>query len=108
MFRRIRRLPYFKILAVVQLALLARRHLGALTPVERRRMADLARRGHRLTPAERPELRTLALKLEPRAFAGAAADHVVAAAAARSGRSALSDSQRPRVVAVALSATASV
>ena len=76
MFRRIRRLPYFKFLAIVQLALLARRHLGALTPAERKRMADLARRGHRLTPAERSELRTLALKLEPHAFAGAAAHHL--------------------------------
>jgi len=73
MFRTIRRLPYFKLLAIVQLALLARRHIGALTPAERKRLADLTRRGHRLTPGERSELRTLALKLEPRAFAGAAA-----------------------------------
>ncbi len=71
-----RRLPFLKFLAIVQLALLARRHLGALTPAERRRMADLARRARRLTPAERVELRALALKLEPRAFAGAAANHV--------------------------------
>ena len=43
MFRMIRRLPFFKVVAIVQLALLARRHLGALTPDERRRMAALAR-----------------------------------------------------------------
>jgi hypothetical protein len=73
MFRMIKRMPYFKLVAIIQLALLARRHLGALTPAERKRMSDLARRGHRLTPAERSELRTLALKLEPRAFAGSAA-----------------------------------
>src|SRR5829696_1942676 len=76
MFRTIRRLPYFKVLAIVQLALLARRHLGALTPDERRRMADLAKRARRLTPAERSELRGLAMKLEPQAFAGAAAHHL--------------------------------
>src|ERR687893_270939 len=76
MFRMIRRLPFFKLVAIVQLALLARRHLGALTPDERRRMADLARHARQLTPAERDELRTLAIKLEPRAFAGAAANHL--------------------------------
>jgi hypothetical protein len=73
MFRMIKRLPFFKLVAIVQLALLARRHIGALTPVERKRMADLARRGHRLSAAERSELRTLAMKLEPQAFAGSAA-----------------------------------
>lgn len=76
MFRMIRRLPFFKLVAVVQLALLARRHLGALTAAERKRMAELARHPRRLTPAQRTELRDLALKLEPRAFAGAAADHL--------------------------------
>jgi hypothetical protein len=73
MFRTIRRLPYFKLVAIVQLALLARRHLGVLTPAERRRLAELARHPRHLTPAERGELRMLALKLEPRAFASAAA-----------------------------------
>jgi hypothetical protein len=76
MFRSIRRLPYFKILAIAQIALLARRHLTALSPTERRRMAELARRGRTLTPAERHEFIDLASKLEPRAFAVAAADHV--------------------------------
>jgi hypothetical protein len=75
MFRSIRRLPFFKVLAVVQVALLARRHLTALSPVERRRMAELARRGRKLTPAERHEFIGLAAKLEPRAFAVAAADN---------------------------------
>ena len=76
MFRTIRRMPFLKVLAVVQLALLARRHLGALTPPERKRMAELARHARQLTPAERSELRGLALKLEPHAFAGAAVDHL--------------------------------
>ncbi len=74
MFGAARRLPFFKVLSVVQLALLARRHLQALRPDERRRMGELARHGHRLTPDERAELRELAVKLEPRAFAGAIAD----------------------------------
>ena len=74
MFGAARRLPFFKVLSVVQLALLARRHLHALTPVERHRLAELARHGRHLTPSERAELRELATKLEPRAFAGAIAD----------------------------------
>lgn len=74
MFGAARRLPFFKVLAIVQLALLARRHLHGLSPSERRRMAELARRGRRLTPTERTELRELAGKLQPRAFAGAIAD----------------------------------
>jgi hypothetical protein len=76
MFRTVRRLPLFKLIAVVQLALLARRHLGALTPAERHRMADLARHGHHLTRDERAELRRLASKLEAGAFAAAAADRL--------------------------------
>ena len=76
MFRTIRRLPYFKVLAVVQVALLARRHLGLLSRDERHRMLDLTRRGHTLSPSERRELRELAMKLEPGAFAMLAADRV--------------------------------
>ena len=76
MFRTIRRMPFFKIVAVVQIALLARRHLERAHADERRRLAELARRPHTLTAAERRELVDLALKLEPRAFAGAAADHL--------------------------------
>jgi hypothetical protein len=74
MFGAARRLPFLKVLAVVQLALLARRHMRALSPVERRRMAELARKGRSLSPAEKAELRDLATRLEPRAFAGAVAD----------------------------------
>jgi hypothetical protein len=72
----IKRLPYFKILAVAQIALLARRHLRGLTRADRRRLTELARRGTRLTPAERTELRALVVKMEPRAFALDAANHM--------------------------------
>ncbi len=66
----------FKVIAIVQLALLARRHLGAVTPAERRRAAELVRRARRLTPEERRELTAIASKLDARAFAGAAADRL--------------------------------
>ena len=72
----IKRLPFFKILAIGQVALLVRRHLRGLSRDERRRLAELARRGTKLTPAERAELRTLVGKLEPRAFAIGAANHI--------------------------------
>jgi hypothetical protein len=74
MFRTLRRMPFLKVLAIAKLALLARRHLGNLEPHERRRLGQLVRRGHRLDPAERDELRHLAGKLDPRAFAFATAD----------------------------------
>ena len=74
MFRAVRTLPWFRVLAIAKLALTARRHMRNLTPVERRRMAALARRGHRLAPHERDELRGLVARLEPRVFAAAAAD----------------------------------
>ena len=76
MFRTVRALPFFKILAIAQVALLVRRHLVVLTPMERRRMAELARHGHHLSADERHELYDLVMKLEPRAFAVSAADYV--------------------------------
>jgi hypothetical protein len=66
-------LPWFRVVAIAQTALLARKHLQALSPDERRRLADLIRRSRGLSPAERDELRRLVLKLEPRAFAATAA-----------------------------------
>jgi hypothetical protein len=72
----IKRLPFFKILAVAQLALLARRHLHGLTRDDKRRLVELARRGTKLTAAERTELRGLVAKMEPRAFAVGAADRM--------------------------------
>ena len=41
-------------------------------------MAELVRHPHTLTAAERRELGNLALKLEPRVFAGKAVDHLLA------------------------------
>jgi hypothetical protein len=71
--RAAKQLPIFRLLAVAQLALLARRHLRGLTRADRRRLVQLVRRGRSLTPAERTELRVIAGKFEPRAFALAAA-----------------------------------
>jgi hypothetical protein len=73
MLRTLRHIPLFKVIAILQLALLARRHLGALTSADRRRAAELVRHSRHLTPAERHELIRLASKLEPAAFAGAVA-----------------------------------
>jgi hypothetical protein len=74
MFRTLRHMPFFKVLAIAKLALLARRHLGNLDPGDRRRLGQLVRRGHRLSASEREELRRLVGKLEPRALAWATAD----------------------------------
>jgi hypothetical protein len=72
----IKRLPFFKILAIAQVALLARRHLRGLTRDDKRRLVELARRGTNLTPAERTELRGLVAKMDPGAFALGAANHI--------------------------------
>ncbi len=69
MLRTMRKLPVFRIVALAQVGLLARRHLGALSPVERRRLFELSRHPHRLSGAERRELQRIAAKLEPRTFA---------------------------------------
>jgi hypothetical protein len=76
MLRWMRQIPFFKLLAIAQMLLLARRHLRGLTAADRHRLAELARHGRHLTPAERDELRRLVSKLEPRAFAYAAANRV--------------------------------
>ncbi len=74
MFRLLRRMPFFKVMAVARTALLARHHLQRLDATDRRRLAELVRRGRRLSPAERDDLRRLLAKLGPREFAFAAAD----------------------------------
>lgn len=76
MFRLARQLPFFKVLAVAEIALLVRRHLKRLDGADRRRLAELVRRGRSLDPAEREELRRLVGRLEPGAFAAAAADAI--------------------------------
>ena len=74
----LRRLPVFKLLAIAEIALLARDHLGRLEPQERRRLVELVRKGRgrarKLSDAEREELAALVAKAEPRRFAGLAAD----------------------------------
>jgi hypothetical protein len=69
MFRTMRKLPMFRLVALAQVGLLARRHLAALNAKERRRLLELGRRPHRLSAKERAELKRIAAKLEPRAFA---------------------------------------
>lgn len=71
-----RRLPIFKVIAVAQVAMLARRHLQNLGPGEARRLTELMRRRRSLSVAEQDELRALTAKLDPKAFAGAAADQL--------------------------------
>jgi hypothetical protein len=71
-----RQLPILRLLVVAKLALLARRHLRGLSPVDRGRLFELARRGPGLSHPERRELRALAAKLQPGAFAAAAANQL--------------------------------
>ena len=74
----LKRLPVLKLLAVGEIALLARTHLAKLTPDERRRFVTLLREGRgrpsHLSHAERDELAALVQKAEPRLFAGLVAD----------------------------------
>lgn len=68
----LRNLPFFKLLALVQVAILAGRHYRHLQADERRRIVELARRGKSTTPQEREELRTLVDKIDLRGLAGGA------------------------------------
>ena len=70
------RLPFFKFLAVAQIARLAGRHYQHLDAAERRRMTALLRKGTRATPAERRELRALVAKIDLRGLAGGAASRL--------------------------------
>ena len=74
MLKTVRRIPVFKLLAAAELAIVARRHVQRLTPKERRRLLELISRGHRLTAAERRDLKRLVDKMAPRAFAGTVAE----------------------------------
>ncbi|HEU4702927.1 MAG TPA: hypothetical protein VFS37_10635 [Conexibacter sp.] len=69
MLRSAKKLPLLRLVALAQVGMLARRHLAALSPLERRRVLELGRRPHRLSRAEREELKRIAAKLEPRTFA---------------------------------------
>lgn len=74
MFRLIKRMPLFRLIAVAKTALLARRHFQRLEPADRRRLAELITRGRGMRPAERDELRRILGKLGPREFAYATAN----------------------------------
>jgi hypothetical protein len=66
----------FKLLAVGELALVARRHLQHLDAAQRRRLTELVRHGRGLSKAEREELRGLIALLDARAFAGSAVERL--------------------------------
>ena len=74
----VRRLHIFRLLAIGEIALLAREHMSRLDPAERRRLLTLVRKGkgrkHGLSAEERDELQRLVAKAEPRRFVGTAAD----------------------------------
>jgi hypothetical protein len=74
----LRRVPVMKLVAFAEVARLARDHYERLEPRERRRVVVLLRkargRASNLSRREREELSRLVAKLEPRLFAGQAAD----------------------------------
>jgi hypothetical protein len=72
--RPLRAIPFFRLFAIAQTLLLARRHLKGLEATDRQRLRQLVMRGRQMTPAEREELREILSKLEPRAFALATAN----------------------------------
>lgn len=76
----LRRLPVLKLLAIGEIALLARSHVQKLSPAERRRLVVLMRKAHgrpsTLSDDEHDELTSLVAKAEPRLFAGLAADRL--------------------------------
>lgn len=76
----LRRIPVVKLLSAAEIALLARDHLGRLTPGERRRLVALVRIGRgrrsRLSPREREDLEVLLVKLAPRQLMGDAVDRL--------------------------------
>ncbi|MEO8686769.1 MAG: hypothetical protein ABI611_00955 [Solirubrobacteraceae bacterium] len=67
-------MPVFRLLAIGETILLARRHFQRLDANDRRRLRELVRRGRGMTPAERDELRRFLARLDPRAFAFATAN----------------------------------
>ena len=76
----LRRLPVLKLLAIGEIALLARTHVQKLDAGERRRLLELLRKAHgrpsHLSTEEHDELSRLVAKAEPRLFAGLAADRL--------------------------------
>jgi hypothetical protein len=76
----LRALPVMRLIAIGEIALLARTHASKLEPTERRRLINLIRTGRgrtrNLSPTERDELSALVAKAEPRLFAGEAAQMI--------------------------------
>jgi hypothetical protein len=76
--RVLRGMPVARLIALGELALLAREHVAKLDPHERRRVLELVRRGRgrpaNLSTRERRELAALVDKAEPRLFLGSAAE----------------------------------
>ena len=73
MFRLVRAIPFFRLLAIAQTLLLARHHLRGLDRGDRRRLRELVLHGRAMSAGEREELRRLLSKLDPGAFAAATA-----------------------------------
>lgn len=74
MFRLLKKMPLFRVLAIGRTALLARRHLRRLDPDDRHRLLELVRKGRGMSAGERDELRVILGKLGPREFAYATAN----------------------------------
>ena len=74
MFRLLKKMPLFRLIAVGETALLARRHLRRLDAKDRHRLLELVRKGRGMSAGQRDELRTILAKLGPREFAYATAD----------------------------------
>jgi hypothetical protein len=74
MFRLLKKMPLFRLIAIGETALLARRHLRRLDADDRHRLLVLVRKGRGMRPRERDELRAILAKLGPREFAYATAD----------------------------------
>lgn len=74
----LKRLPMMKLLAIGEIALLARNHVSLLDQSDRHRLLELVRKGKGRTRAlsdrEREELAALVAKAEPRRFAVLVAD----------------------------------
>ena len=74
MFRLLKKMPLFRVLAIGRTALLARRHLRRLDAHDRHRLLELVRKGRGMRARERDELRAILSKLGPREFAYATAN----------------------------------
>jgi hypothetical protein len=70
----LRRLPILKLLAIAEVALLARDHVKKLDAADRRRLVELVRHGRHMSEEQRKEIAALVAKVEPRRFAGLVAD----------------------------------